>query len=118
MATQGDPRAVRWAEPLTSGALPPIEQHRNALRACALRLLGDPSEADEVVDEVLRNAGDAIALFRPAGSLGSWLQGLAIGMSLARLHADLDGASRGEKHTAPRLVGRSAFVRPQKLANG
>lgn len=62
MGTQGDSILGPWGEPLGRGGPPHFEQHRNALRACAQRLLGDPSDADAVVDEVLENAGHAIAL--------------------------------------------------------
>lgn len=111
MGTQSDSILGPWAEPLDSSGPAHCEQHRNALRACAQRLLGDPSEADAVVDEVLQNAGHAIALFRPPGSLGSWLQGLTIGLALARLRAADRGArSREETHTEPRSRDRSAVV--------
>lgn len=72
-----------------------VTQHRGALRACARRLLGDEAEADEVVAEVLASAPRALALFRPAGSLGSWLQGVTVGAALARLQA------RGARERAP-----------------
>lgn len=61
-----------------------VLQHRGALRACARRLLGDTAEADAVVEEVLASAPRALALFRPAGSLGCWLQGVTVGAALAR----------------------------------
>lgn len=61
-----------------------VRQHRGALRACARRLLEDDAEADAVVEEVLAAAPRALALFRPAGSLGCWLQGVTVGAALAR----------------------------------
>jgi len=61
-----------------------VRQHRGTLRACARRLLEDDAEADAVVEEVLAAAPHAFALFRPAGSLGCWLQGVTIGAALAR----------------------------------
>ncbi len=111
MAMQNDARPGRWVERLDGGDPPPFEQHRNALRACAERLLGDPDAADAVVGEVLRNAGPAIALFRPPGSLGSWLQGLTIGLALARLRAaGSPPRLREETNTAPRSRDRSATI--------
>lgn len=111
MATQSDARPDRWTEMPIGGDPPSFEQHRNALRACAERLLGDANAADAVVDEVLRNAGPAIALFRPPGSLGGWLQGLTIGLALARRGA-VSGAPRIRKETnaAPRSRDRSAVA--------
>jgi DNA-directed RNA polymerase specialized sigma24 family protein len=64
-----------------------VRQHRGALVACARRLLDDDAEANAVVAEVLASAPRVLALFRPAGSLGAWLQGVTIGASLARLEA-------------------------------
>jgi DNA-directed RNA polymerase specialized sigma24 family protein len=64
-----------------------VRQHRGALRACARRLLEDDAEAEVVVEEVLAAAPRALALFRPAGSLGCWLQGVTIGAVLARRRA-------------------------------
>jgi len=61
-----------------------VRQHRGTLRACARRLLEDDAEADAVVEEVLAAAPRALALFRPAGSLGCWLQGVTVGAALAR----------------------------------
>lgn len=111
MGTQGDSTLGRGAEPRARAQSPRFEQHRNALRACAQRVLGDASEAEAVVDEALESAAHAIGLFRPPGSLGGWLQGLTIGLALARLRA-ADRASRGreETHTAPRSRDRSAVV--------
>lgn len=64
-----------------------VRQHRGALLACARRLLGDEREAAAVVTEVLESAPRTLALFRPAGSLGCWLQGVTVGAALARLDA-------------------------------
>ncbi len=120
MATQIDSRLGPWTQSLDSGDAPPLDQHRNALRACAERLLGDTADADAVVDEVLQHAAHAIALFRPPGSLGSWLQGLTIGLALARLReAGRDPHTWEETHTAPRSRDRSAggVVRPPLRAS-
>jgi DNA-directed RNA polymerase specialized sigma24 family protein len=78
-----DPRGAIFAESFEQR----VRQHRGALRACAQRLLGDDVEADAVVAEVLASAPRALALFRPAGSLGCWLQGMTVGAALARLEA-------------------------------
>ena len=64
-----------------------VRQHRGALLACARRLLDDEAEAAAVVEEVVASAPRALALFRPTGSLGCWLQGVTIGAALARLAA-------------------------------
>lgn len=111
MATQIDSGLGPWTQALDRRDAPPLEQHRNALRACAERLLGDAADADAVVDEVLQHAAHAIALFRPPGSPGSWLQGLTIGLALARLRATgRDPRTWEETHTAPRSRDRSAVV--------
>lgn len=85
MASAIDPgREREWAVQRAASFEERLRSHRGALRACARRLLGDDAEADAVVEEVLAFAPRALALFRPAGSLGSWLQGLTIGAALAR----------------------------------
>jgi DNA-directed RNA polymerase specialized sigma24 family protein len=86
-----------------------VAPHRGALRACARRLLGDEAEADAVVAEVLASAPRALALFRPAGSLGSWLQGVTVGAALARLEARgaRERTAAGEKPLR-RLPARAA----------
>ncbi len=95
-----------------------LRQHRNALRACARRLLRDDVEADAVVDEVLASAAPVMALFRPTGSLGGWLQGLTIGVSLARLQHEDRASVRCETHAAPRSRGRSAVERTRMPSTG
>jgi DNA-directed RNA polymerase specialized sigma24 family protein len=111
MAMGSDSIGGPWADAPCDVPPPEVQQHRNALRACAQRLLGDSAEAEAVVDEALECAGHAIALFRPPGSLGGWLQGVTIGLALARLRAtDRIDRSREETHTAPRSRDRSAVV--------
>jgi DNA-directed RNA polymerase specialized sigma24 family protein len=78
-----------------------VLQHRGALRACARRLLADDAEADAVVEEVLAYAPRALALFRPAGSLGGWLQGVTVGAALARSSAERRSAPPGSTRDAP-----------------
>ena len=110
MATAFEPRlpAPTSAPVLTIEAR--MRQHRNALQACARRLLGDDPEAAAVVDEVLATAAHAIVLFRPAGSLGSWLQGVTVGASLARLRARGEAACPLRERRPDREVG-TPFVR-------
>lgn len=86
-----------------------VRQHRGALLACARRLLGDESEAAAVVADVLASAPRALALFRPAGSLGCWLQGVTIGAALARL--DARGARLREREPARQIPARVAAAR-------
>jgi DNA-directed RNA polymerase specialized sigma24 family protein len=106
------------ADGAAGGRVVQLRQHRNALRACAQRLLHDDAQADAIVDEVLANAAQVMTLFRPAGSLGGWLQGLTIGVSLARLQQDDRAASaRGRTHAAPRSRDRSAAERIPIQAN-
>lgn len=101
------------ADAAVGGRVVQLRQHRNALRACAQRLLHDDAQADAIVDEVLASAAQVMTLFRPAGgSLGGWLQGLTIGVSLARLQQGGRAASaRGRTHAAPRSHDRSAAER-------
>jgi DNA-directed RNA polymerase specialized sigma24 family protein len=82
MASAIDPGSEPRAIPAASFEAR-VLQHRGALRACARRLLDDDAEADAVVAEVLASAPRALALFRPAGSLGCWLQGVTVGTALA-----------------------------------
>jgi RNA polymerase sigma-70 factor (ECF subfamily) len=105
-----------------------LHQHRNALRACARRLLGSDAEAERLADEVLAAAAGALALFRQTTSVGSWLQGVAVGVALERLRAasqdDQDArdeeAEAGVDHLAlpadPRLAELAATLPPSVRA--
>jgi hypothetical protein len=60
-----------------------MRERAPCLLAVARRLVRDESEARELVDLALVVARDLLPEFR-AGSKGDWLQGLVVGLAVAR----------------------------------
>lgn len=54
-----------------------VARHRAAIYGLALRLLGDPEEADEAAQEAFVRAFQLLAGYDPCGSFLAWLRGVA-----------------------------------------
>lgn len=62
-----------------------IEEHSPQIYRLALRMLGDPQEAEDVLQETFLNAFRAIGTFENRSSLGTWLYRIAANQALMRL---------------------------------
>lgn len=62
-----------------------VEQYSDQLYRLALRMLGNPQEAEDVVQETYLNAFRAIHRFEGRSSLGTWLYRIAANQALMRL---------------------------------
>ena len=62
-----------------------VDQYSDQLYRLALRMLGNPQEAEDVVQETYLNAFRAIHRFEGRSSLGTWLYRIASNQALMRL---------------------------------
>ena len=62
-----------------------VRAHVGPLRAVALRLLRNPADADEVVQEAFLSAFRSFDSFRGDARLGTWLHRITVNAALARL---------------------------------
>ncbi|MCS7325156.1 MAG: sigma-70 family RNA polymerase sigma factor [Anaerolineae bacterium] len=71
----GDPEACTWC----------VETHTPALYRLALRIVNDPAEAEDVVQDTFLSAFRHIQQFDGRSSLGTWLYRIAYNAALMRL---------------------------------
>lgn len=71
-----------------------IELHSPDVYRLAMRLLGDPTEAEDVVQETFTNAFHSIQSFEGRSGLKTWLYRIAMNAALGRLrkHPDIDAS--------------------------
>jgi RNA polymerase sigma-70 factor (ECF subfamily) len=62
-----------------------VDQYSDQLYRLALRMLGNPQEAEDVVQETFLNAFRAMHRFEGRSSLGTWLYRIASNQALMRL---------------------------------
>jgi RNA polymerase sigma-70 factor, ECF subfamily len=62
-----------------------VTRHQDHLYALAARLLRDPNEAEEVVQEVFLTALEKLSTFRGDAAFGTWLHRVAANAALMRL---------------------------------
>lgn len=80
-----------------------IERHRGLAHALARRLLDDPDEAEDVVQEAVLRAYLSLGDLRDPGRFGSWLCGIAINLARMRLrqrraeHLSLEALAGGRR---------------------
>lgn len=67
----------------------------------ALKLLGDPAEAEDALQETFLNAYRALASFEGRSSLSTWLYRIATNASLMRLRRHQDAVSLDEPFVLP-----------------
>jgi RNA polymerase sigma-70 factor (ECF subfamily) len=70
-----------------------VERYSSRLRRVALSVLGDPDEAEEVVQETFLNAYESLKDFRGDSSLQTWLYRIALNASLMRLRKKVTALS-------------------------
>lgn len=88
-----------------------VERHHRGMYALALRLLRDPAEAEDVVQESFARAFCAIDRFDPTYRLSTWLYGIALNICrdvwksarvrTARSHAPVSVWSDASEATRP-----------------
>ena len=88
-----------------------MERHSPTVYNLALRLTGDPHEAEEILQETFINAFRALPRFEGRSQLGTWLYRIAYNATLMRLRKrrvpteSLDSAvATGEGEYAPREI--------------
>jgi RNA polymerase sigma-70 factor (ECF subfamily) len=82
-----------------------VRGHQHRVFGLALRMLGNPADAQDVAQEVFLRAHRALAAFRGEARLSTWLHTIASRLCLTRLGA---GERRFERHgeeTLARLTG-------------
>lgn len=62
-----------------------VERESQAMIAVCRRMVGDPSEADDVAQDAFLRAYRALATFRGDGPFGAWLRRIAVRVAVARL---------------------------------
>lgn len=82
-----------------------VRVHQHRVYGVALRMLGNPADAQDIAQEVFLRAHRALAAFRGESRLSTWLHSIAARLCLTRLGA---GERRYERHgeeTLERLTG-------------
>jgi len=81
-----------------------VRRHERRVYGLALRMSGDPSEADDLAQEVFMSAWKAIGSFRGRSSFSTWLYRIAVNTSLTFLKRK--GRERGQVPFDERLPAR------------
>lgn len=89
-----------------------VSAYSSKIYNVALRLLNDPAEAEDVLQETFLNAYRSIGSFEGRSSLGTWLYRIATNAGLMRLRGDKDTLSLDE----PLELGNGEFV-PRQLVD-
>jgi len=76
-------KRLQAGDPLAFAQL--IEENQSQVYNLALRMLGDPQEAEDVLQETFLSAYKALPDFEGRSSLGTWLYRIASNASLMRL---------------------------------
>lgn len=66
-----------------------VEQHSPRIYSLALRMMDDPHEAEDILQETFMSAAQHIGTFRGQSSLGTWLYRIATNLALMRLRRKL-----------------------------
>jgi len=93
----GDPEACAWC----------VETHTPALYRLALRIVNDPAEAEDVVQDAFLSAFRHIQQFDGRSSLGTWLYRIAYNAALMHLRKRRDAVPLGN---AENEEGEEDFV--------
>jgi RNA polymerase sigma factor (sigma-70 family) len=89
-----------------------IDRHRPRTVAVARRLLRDPVEAEDVVQEALLQAFLALGALREPARFGAWLAGIAANLAKMRLRAPARRMLSLEDLTGGRRVPRQLLAAP------
>jgi RNA polymerase sigma-70 factor (ECF subfamily) len=89
-----------------------VRQYAARMRAAALRLLRNPEDADDAVQEAFLSAFKALARFEGRSGLGTWLQRIAINAALMKLRARKPIEEGAVDEHLPRFVGHGVFAEP------
>jgi len=110
-----------------------LELHQDGAYTASLRLLGDPSDAEDIAQEALVRAYTRIAELREGANFGAWLRRIAVNLSLNALRrrgllqfesldqpVDPDGRSREpvdehEPNPEDAVVNRAALADVEAL---
>lgn len=60
----------------------PVERHQNRIYGLALRMMGNPADAEDIAQEAFIRAYAALPRYRPAGGFGLWLCRIATNLCL------------------------------------
>lgn len=94
-----------------------VEQHSPRIFNLALRMMEDPAEAEEILQETFLRAAKHIGSFRGQSSLGTWLYRIGTNLALMRLRRNrpvsisLDDTA--EEYVAPLLPVEEWSDRPE-----
>lgn len=89
-----------------------VSAYSSKIYNVALRLLNDPAEAEDVLQETFLNAYRSIGNFEGRSNLGTWLYRIATNAGLMRLRGDKGTLSLDE----PLELGNGEFV-PRQLVD-
>ncbi len=78
-----------------------VERYRGRVYALALRMLQNPTDAEEVVQETFLSAYQHLPRFRGESQFGSWLHRICANFCLMRLRHQRVAEGAGEKLLAP-----------------
>jgi RNA polymerase sigma-70 factor (ECF subfamily) len=80
-----------------------VRTHAPLMRAVALRILGDESDADDAVQEAFLSAFKALERFAGKSSLGTWLHRITVNAALMKRRAKQSVATTSVEDLLPRF---------------
>ena len=99
-----------------------VEQHSPQIYNLSLRMMGDPAEAEEILQETFLQAFKHIGAFRGQSKLGTWLYRIATNQALMRLrrkrplYISLDNQEEeGATDSSPHLADWSVLPESEML---
>ena len=104
-ARAGDPGAFRAI----------VAAHSERVYGLALRLMGDESDAMDLVQDVFVQAWDGLDRFRGASSLLTWLQGMTVRMARQRWRRRKRRADREDRYVRERYLAAVRAAMPEAM---
>jgi RNA polymerase sigma-70 factor (ECF subfamily) len=105
-----DPQEIELVEALQHGnraaCADLVDRYASRIYGVALRLTGHPNEAEEVLQETLIAACDAVEGFQARSSLGTWLYRIATNQGLMRLRKHVPSTLSFDELEEQGLEGR------------
>lgn len=90
-----------------------VQSYAGRMRATALRILHDPSEADDALQDAFLSAFKSLARFEGRAGLGTWLQRIQINAALMKLRAKKPVEEAEIDELLPRFLGLGIHAEPR-----
>ena len=95
-----------------------VERESRSVIGICYRIVGDPTDAEDVAQDAFTQAYQALATFRGDGPFGAWLRRIAIRAAIARLAARRDVTTLDGETVDPRAAMLKSDDDPEKHVLG